>query len=325
MIRNIYILLLLSLSFGAYLHEISIDMNTNYDGFYYYPEYLPFVGIGDTVRWTNYTDIPQTSTADDGDWDSGTLLYEQIFEHVFTSPGFFNYHSELTLPNLDCSFKGRIDVCVENSCDAICYYEEYYCDEDGNIYDFCGDLFCNPCAPGDVQPCTIGCTNPLAINYALDATADDGSCYYFSEGIIGGGFFPNPEFDCDYAYLFYPNEEYQELFTILNYEMLEAPVINDFDFTEEQYIQLTFEITEALCGGINSYTPCRQPAINIISYSYLLLGDINLDGYLNVLDVVILANIILSGNNIPEGDINVDGLCNMLDIVELVNIILTQP
>ena len=55
------------------------------------------------------------------------------------------------------------------------------------------------------------------------------------------------------------------------------------------------------------------------------IGDINEDGSANILDVVILANAVLTGEYLPAGDINGDGLNNVLDIVELVNIILTGP
>jgi hypothetical protein len=49
----------------------------------------------------------------------------------------------------------------------------------------------------------------------------------------------------------------------------------------------------------------------------------NSDGALNVLDVVILANLILSGDDSnPSGDLNQDGTYNILDIVILVNLIL---
>ena len=61
--------------------------------------------------------------------------------------------------------------------------------------------------------------------------------------------------------------------------------------------------------------------------SEIMAGDINADGILNVLDVVILVNFILE-MNIPDpdqfaaGDINADGILNVLDIVNLVNLIL---
>jgi len=55
-----------------------------------------------------------------------------------------------------------------------------------------------------------------------------------------------------------------------------------------------------------------------------LLGDINSDGLLNVLDIVILVNIIVYGETDPLGDINLDGYINVLDVVILVNIILVS-
>ena len=55
-----------------------------------------------------------------------------------------------------------------------------------------------------------------------------------------------------------------------------------------------------------------------------ILGDINGDGNLNVLDVVELINQILSGENTTEGDINGDGGWNVLDIVALANCVLSD-
>ena len=51
-------------------------------------------------------------------------------------------------------------------------------------------------------------------------------------------------------------------------------------------------------------------------------GDINGDEILNVLDVVVLVNWILTGDCSDEADMNVDGACNVLDVVILVNLIL---
>ena len=53
------------------------------------------------------------------------------------------------------------------------------------------------------------------------------------------------------------------------------------------------------------------------------VGDINMDGGINVLDVVLLANSVLNNESLPGGDLNSDGMINVLDIVNLVNTILT--
>ena len=52
-------------------------------------------------------------------------------------------------------------------------------------------------------------------------------------------------------------------------------------------------------------------------------GDLNDDGVINVLDVVALVNIVLTGGDYnTAGDLNSDGVNNVLDVVFLVNIIL---
>ena len=54
-----------------------------------------------------------------------------------------------------------------------------------------------------------------------------------------------------------------------------------------------------------------------------LEGDLNSDGLTNVLDVVLLVNLVLAGNEPDDcSDVNGDGILNVLDIVLLVNIVL---
>ena len=51
-------------------------------------------------------------------------------------------------------------------------------------------------------------------------------------------------------------------------------------------------------------------------------GDLNMDGTVNILDVVFMVNIVLSGEQNNIADLNDDGIANILDIILLVNIIL---
>ena len=58
-----------------------------------------------------------------------------------------------------------------------------------------------------------------------------------------------------------------------------------------------------------------------------LMGDVNADESINILDVVQLVNIVLglvepSGYQMTVSDINLDGDVNILDVVQLVNIVL---
>jgi hypothetical protein len=72
-----------------------------------------------------------------------------------------------------------------------------------------------------------------------------------------------------------------------------------------------------------AHAPERLQIVEFYLHNSISLGDMNSDGDLNVLDIVILANLILAGdNNNPAGDLNQDGDQNILDIVSLVNLIL---
>ena len=95
----------------------------------------------------------------------------------------------------------------------------------------------------------------------------------------------------------------------------------------------TFTYTTSSDLGVNWETPSvgNCGALSVwAEYIYEpevdeMIGDINADGDVNILDVVLLANAVLTGNYLSEGDINGDGMNNVLDIVGMVNIILDGP
>ena len=61
----------------------------------------------------------------------------------------------------------------------------------------------------------------------------------------------------------------------------------------------------------------------IFNADNLLIGDINLDNIINVLDVVLLVNLILDSSDYNElGDLNNDNILDILDIISLLNLIL---
>ena len=66
-------------------------------------------------------------------------------------------------------------------------------------------------------------------------------------------------------------------------------------------------------------------AIEVLINELVILGDLNGDQILNVLDVIILVNMALGNTETNlNGDMNNDGGINILDVVILVNIILTR-
>jgi len=69
----------------------------------------------------------------------------------------------------------------------------------------------------------------------------------------------------------------------------------------------------------NSYEEC-----DIMCSNNTALGDLNNDGYLNVLDVVSIVNFVLNNEYMESSDLNFDGFVNVIDIVALVNIIVSS-
>ena len=71
-------------------------------------------------------------------------------------------------------------------------------------------------------------------------------------------------------------------------------------------------------SGDNTYTQ-----VITLSYNDIVLGDLDGNGTINILDVILMINMILNSDSQDSGDINNDGLVNILDIIQLVNIILS--
>ena len=77
---------------------------------------------------------------------------------------------------------------------------------------------------------------------------------------------------------------------------------------------------------LNSLTNASKNYIrNILEENYqdpILLGDINGDSLINVQDVVLVVNLVLSAGYDSSADMNSDGITNVLDVVQIVNIII---
>ena len=61
--------------------------------------------------------------------------------------------------------------------------------------------------------------------------------------------------------------------------------------------------------------------LEIIGYESLL-GDLNFDSNLDILDIVILVNLVLTDDYLNSADFNSDQILNILDVVSLVNVVL---
>jgi hypothetical protein len=81
---------------------------------------------------------------------------------------------------------------------------------------------------------------------------------------------------------------------------------------------------ETCCDGLLYPTTCCETNCDepIGECGDILAGDLNLDGILNVLDVVLMVNLVLDDGYDYAADMNGDGIINVLDIVTLINTIL---
>ena len=96
------------------------------------------------------------------------------------------------------------------------------------------------------------------------------------------------------------------------------------DPENEEEITRTWQIANYQENKPNPFILDSTLVERVYYYDGLLQGDINEDGELNILDIIALMNIILSGEFYLLGDLNSDGDLNILDAVILSNIILSQ-
>ncbi|MBC8310782.1 MAG: hypothetical protein H8E72_00610 [Candidatus Marinimicrobia bacterium] len=94
----------------------------------------------------------------------------------------------------------------------------------------------------------------------------------------------------------------------------------------EMFISYSDEIGVIVLCNIDNYNAVLQVEEALFDFAeettFSILGDVNQDGQINVLDVISTVNLILSGGYENSADINTDGVINVLDIISLVSIIL---
>jgi len=107
---------------------------------------------------------------------------------------------------------------------------------------------------------------------------------------------------------------------------LDHIIITDELFSDfENSDVLTFKVDDYLSGGWNSYENYisdHRPVFMRMDFNEFDLGDINVDGSLDILDVITIVNLVLIGEYNELGDMNYDGTLNVMDVVIVVNSIL---
>ena len=82
--------------------------------------------------------------------------------------------------------------------------------------------------------------------------------------------------------------------------------------------------SDCYCDDTYGYWICTEDCGGGICMEIGVIGDLNNDAEIDIIDVVIAANFILNGEYDYLGDLNEDGLLNIVDLIMLVNIILNS-
>ena len=141
-------------------------------------------------------------------------------------------------------------------------------------------------------------------NVFLDFINDNN--YYFADTYIAEGptsnwSFPNWPSHLDHILIS------NEFFNIFNTDIIFTYKIDDYMNSWQQYD--------------NSVSDHRPVVVNFL---WATIGDLNQDGSINILDITLLINFILSNQYLELADINSDGGLNILDVVNLIDIILNN-
>ncbi len=94
---------------------------------------------------------------------------------------------------------------------------------------------------------------------------------------------------------------------------------NDFEFADGLFSnQLTINVDLSGLGGNSDNIGIDN--IHIVQRS-VLLGDVNRDGIITLLDVAPFVNVLTNGGCQAEADINLDGVVNLLDVEPFVDLL----
>ena len=101
----------------------------------------------------------------------------------------------------------------------------------------------------------------------------------------------------------------------------------DLGSSTEMFVDFESDIGVIVLTNASNYDGTVQIENALFDFAeqttFSALGDINLDGLINILDVILVVNIILEANSFNDlADLNLDGQVDVLDIVQIINIIL---
>ena len=123
-----------------------------------------------------------------------------------------------------------------------------------------------------------------------------------------------------------------------NYGFISSPTVLDIDNDNDMEIIIgsaqnlsVIDLKQTITTTQDYWNTYRgdnhRSGVYIVGNSNILIGDLNADGIINVLDLVSIVNIIVgaaepSASELITGDLNADGIIDVLDLVQLLNAIL---
>ncbi len=320
--------------------------------FYYSPSVLE-VNVGDNVTWLNdggFHDVNATVNAVTGFvYDNPEVFIipptsnSVIGNYTFNIPGTYNYNC--SVGNHASQGQTGIIIVLESSITGCMDPNAITCNDDIDSLYF---PECDTCS--DDVPCDN--------YYNPNATIDNGLCMYndipaYDEFSIDLDYCEEGSLGLDWSSFSPPVEVSQ--YVLMRCADIDGDNDNDGEFEYEMCVmiippmpmftgsQFTDDFADAVeysladVAAIKYTLSIGYPNNNYWgsafgNYYYepgeneMLLGDLNFDGILNVIDVVSLVNGILgvgfSDEQFPVADMNCDGIINVIDIVSLVNSIL---
>jgi hypothetical protein len=99
---------------------------------------------------------------------------------------------------------------------------------------------------------------------------------------------------------------------------------NEWELCTPELFESTDIAMFEIVNNPENHLPQFAPDGNYCPSENTLIGDVNGDLMVNILDVITSINLILNGEYALEADLNEDEVVNILDIVGLVNIILGE-
>ena len=196
---------------------------------------------------------------------------------------------------------------------------------------------CDDCSSGYYDPLNDGC-NFSDIGFQLNTESTNELTIEVNHQVPIAGFqfniADNP--NCIFIESAYGGEAEDAGFTVSTSEPNGQGIVLGFSLTGNVILPGFHTLTNLTYSGDDECEVCIENAIltdewgfsltvnigSCIPIENSLLGDINYDGEINVVDVVIIVGIVLEPEYNYLGDMNADGVVNVQDIVLLMGIIL---